>query len=678
MLEYMSRKNTSIVLIFLAMRAVAIAAPSEHTFDFVSLSPNGERVASVEIDRSFDSPAAPHGPIVIRATSGGSVLQQLDPCEHCTYAGLTWSRDGTALIFIASDDSTGKARLEMARGGQLQTLVTIDGVASFPRFSPDGRQIALLATVSAKKRTGALEAGAPQTGDIGTESDEQRLATVPVQGGELTFASPADSFVYEYDWTPDSRGFVGIAAKGDGDANWWIAELDAFDCACQGAGQDASKRATRGAGQDATQGVARSARLIAHFDLQMAVPRVAPNGRSVQFIGGLMSDAGTVGGEIYEVPIEGGVPHSITPGYGGSFTSIAWKGSKLYATAIVVDHATLNVVGSRDHKVQTLWSAPVTARAGDGDTGVEVSLSGDGKKFATAAEDFARGPAILFGTPARLTPITHDNDERAASLETKSLRWYSDNYNVQGWLVCPPAGDDSKPSGGRPLIVHVHGGPSAAILPLFGTDYSLYTTAHEWTQRGYCVLLPNPRGSYGQGEAYTRANIRDFGGGDFRDILAGVDAAVANAPIDPKRVGIHGHSYGGFMTMWAVTHTTRFSAAIAGAGLSNWISYYGTNGIDTWMLPFFGASMYDNPQIYRDVSPLETIRAARTPTLIYTGDLDVEVPATQSFEFWRGLRAVGVTTELHVYPGEGHLLQKPEHVLDLRQRLPAWFDHYLK
>jgi dipeptidyl aminopeptidase/acylaminoacyl peptidase len=664
MLEYMLRNNASIALIFLAMHAVAVAtaAPSEHTFDFVSLSPNGERVASVEIDRSFDSPAAPHGPIVIRATARGSVLQRLDPCEHCTYAGLTWSADSTALVFIATDDSTGKARLELARGSQLQTLAAIDGVASFPRFSPDGRRIALLATVSAKKRTGALEAGAPQTGDIGTESDEQRLATVPVQGGELTFASPADTFVYEYDWTPDSRGFVGIAAKGDGDANWWIAELDAFDCACQGAGKGAS----------------RNARLIAHFDLQMAVPRVAPDGRSVQFIGGLMSDAGTVGGEIYEVPIEGGTPHSLTPGYGGSFTSIAWKGSKLYATAILVDHATLNVVGPRDHEVQTLWSAPVTARAGDGDTGVEVSLSGDGKKFATAAEDFAHGPAILFGTSARPTAITHDNDERAASVDTKSLRWHSDNYNVQGWLACPPTGADSKPGGGRPLIVHVHGGPSAAILPLFGTDYSLYTTVHEWTQRGYCVLLPNPRGSYGQGDAYTRANVRDFGGGDFRDILAGVDAAVANAPIDPKRVGIHGHSYGGFMTMWAVTHTTRFAAAIAGAGLSNWISYYGTNGIDTWMLPFFGASMYDNPQIYRDVSPLETIRAARTPTLLYTGDLDVEVPETQSFEFWRGLRAVGVTTELHVYPGEGHLLQKPEHVLDLRQRLPAWFERYLK
>ena len=260
------------------------------------------------------------------------------------------------------------------------------------------------------------------------------------------------------------------------------------------------------------------------------------------------------------------------------------------------------------------------------------------------------------------------------TLEVQSLHWRNDGLDVQGWLVAPAAGGAARP---YPLIVHVHGGPSAAVLPIFGTDYSLYTSAHEWVARGYALLLPNPRGSFGQGEAFTRANIKDFGGGDFRDILAGVDAALAAAPLDPKRLGIHGHSYGGFMTMWAVTHTTRFAAAIAGAGLSDWISYYGTNGIDTWMLPFFGASMYDDPAVYRAVSPLESIRAARTPTLLYTGDSDVEVPASQSFEFWHALRTLGVTTELYVYPGEGHRLSKPEHVLDLRRRLPEWFDRYL-
>lgn len=629
----------------------AAAETSERTFDSVALSPNGGQVASVEIDRSFDSPADLHGPVIIRATADGSVLQRLDPCATCRYAGLTWSRDSAGLVFIASDDATGQAKVHLAKGGQVQTLATLDGVANSPRFSPDGRQLALLVTVSAKKRTGALEAGAPLTGDIGGAPDEQRIATLPERGGELSFASPPDTFVFEYDWTPDSRGFVGIAAKGDGDANWWIAELDAFDRA------------------------SLSARLIARSDVQMAVPRVAPDGRRVQFIGGLMSDAGVVGGEIYEVPIEGGTPHSLTPGYKGSFTSIAWRGSRLFATAIVVDRGTINVLGARDHKVHTVLSTPVTTKAGDADTGVEASISSDGNKFAAAVEDFAHGPTLVFGPLAHPREISHDNDAREAPVDTRSLRWKSDNYEVQGWLVCPA----KQPAGVRyPLIVHVHGGPSAAVLPTFGTDYSLYTSVHEWVQKGYCMLLPNPRGSYGQGEEYTRANIRDFGGGDFRDILAGVEAAAASAPIDVNRVGIHGHSYGGFMTMWAVTHTTRFAAAIAGAGLSNWISYYGTNGIDTWMLPFFGASMYDNPQIYRDVSPLETIGAARTPTLLYTGDSDVEVPETQSFEFWRGLRAKGVTTQLHVYPEEGHLLRKPEHVLDLRQRLPAWFDRYLK
>jgi len=107
---------------------------------------------------------------------------------------------------------------------------------------------------------------------------------------------------------------------------------------------------------------------------------------------------------------------------------------------------------------------------------------------------------------------------------------------------------------------------------------------------GYFALCSNPRGSYGQGEAFTQGNVKDFGGGDYRDIMAGVEALTKQYPIDPKRIGIRGHSYGGYMAMWAETQTTRFAAAVAGAGLSDWLSYYGLNDIDEWMLPFFGAS----------------------------------------------------------------------------------------
>jgi len=142
-------------------------------------------------------------------------------------------------------------------------------------------------------------------------------------------------------------------------------------------------------------------------------------------------------------------------------------------------------------------------------------------------------------------------------------------------------------------------------------------------------------------------------------------------------MGIFGHSYGGFMTMWAVTHTQRFQAAVAGAGIANWISYYGENGIDSWMLPFFGKSAYDDPAAYRAASPIESIKQAHTPTLIYVGELDVECPAPQSFEFWHALRTLNVPTQLVVYPGSGHWIRKPDQVRDVRKREADWFARYL-
>jgi dipeptidyl aminopeptidase/acylaminoacyl peptidase len=139
-----------------------------------------------------------------------------------------------------------------------------------------------------------------------------------------------------------------------------------------------------------------------------------------------------------------------------------------------------------------------------------------------------------------------------------------------------------------------------------------------------------------------------------------------------------GHSYGGYMTMWGVTHSQRFKAAVAGAGIANWISYYGQNGIDQWMVPFFGATMYDDPAVYRAASPIESIKAAKTPTLVYVGERDVECPPAQSLEFWHGLKAMGVPTTLVIYEGEGHALRKPEHQKDLRAREIGWFNKYLK
>jgi dipeptidyl aminopeptidase/acylaminoacyl peptidase len=193
----------------------------------------------------------------------------------------------------------------------------------------------------------------------------------------------------------------------------------------------------------------------------------------------------------------------------------------------------------------------------------------------------------------------------------------------------------------------------------------------------YFVLMPNPRGSYGDGENFTQANRKDFGYGDLRDILAGVDAVEKKYPIDDGRVGLTGWSYGGFMTMFAVTQTHRFKAAVAGAGISNWQSYYGENSIDQWMIPFFGASVYDDPAVYAKMSAINFIKNVQTPVLSVVGDRDGECPAPQSFEFWHALRDLGKPTELVVYPNEGHGFVNAEHRRDVLERALGWFEEYM-
>jgi dipeptidyl aminopeptidase/acylaminoacyl peptidase len=225
------------------------------------------------------------------------------------------------------------------------------------------------------------------------------------------------------------------------------------------------------------------------------------------------------------------------------------------------------------------------------------------------------------------------------------------------------------------MVVSVHGGPASVVTPHWPSSGEF---AAFLSPAGYFVLFPNPRGSYGRGEAFTRANVKDYGYGDFQDILAGVNAAVKSASIDENRIGLTGWSYGGYMTMWGVTQTNRFRAAVAGAGLANWQSYYGENKIDKWMIPYFGASVYDDPAVYAKSSPITFIKNAKTPTLILVGDSDGECPPPQSYEFWHALKTLGVETQFVIYEHEGHRFVKPEHSRDRVERVTGWFDAHLK
>ena len=314
--------------------AVPASAATLHEYGSVALSPSGDRVAAVESDSIADSSARPHGRIIIRSASTGAVLSTVDPCASCDYSNLVFAPDGR-LAFLESGD--GSTQLMLAGAGAPVTLTKIDGIAQDPRFSPDGRRIALLVTVGARKKAGATQAGVRQVGEIGEQNDEQRIAVLPASGGPLSLVSPADRYVYEYDWIPDGSGFVATSALGNGDDNWWIAELDRID-------------ASGGA-------VSR----IAAPALQLNQPRVSPDGRTVAFIGGIMSDFGSIGGDVYTVPVAGGEPVDRTPGYRGTFTSLLWGKAGLVATALIGDRNAIIPFTNAGAPAQPVWSAPVRA-----------------------------------------------------------------------------------------------------------------------------------------------------------------------------------------------------------------------------------------------------------------------------------------------------------------------------
>ena len=619
----------------------ALAVPL-HVYDGLAMAPLGDRIAAVESDVVADAPKAPHGRIVIRAASTGAILSIIDPCRACSYSDLAFAPDGR-LAFLERQESV--TRLMLSRPGTKEApaiLASIKGVAQDPRWSPDSTRLSILATVGARKEAGATQAGSRQIGEIGEQNDEQRIAVVPAGGGDAQFISPADRYVYEYDWLPDGNGFIVTSATGNGDNNWWVATLDRIDLA------------------------GGAVRHLAEPAMQMNFPSVSPDGSTVAFIGGLMSDFGSVGGDIYTVPITGGVPRNITPGIRQTFTSLDWNRTGLLASSLAGAAMQIVPVDPVRGVSAPLWSAPVSIAAGGG----RFARSADSRRFAMVSQDFDHPPTIMAGPVSGLRALTRDNMAWRPLVRARSVTWQRAGETIQGWLLVPLTVPQTTKS---PLVVNVHGGPSAASVPGFvwgGTTAAL-------ARAGYYVFLPNPRGSYGQGEAFTRANIRDFGGGDLDDILSGVDAAEKIAPIDDNRLGLIGHSYGGFMAMWANTRTKRFKAIVAGAGLSNWISYYGTNGIDQWMTPFFGKSVYEDPDVYWAVSAIRTIKRAKTPTLIYVGERDIEVPPTQSVEYWHALKAMNVPTSLVIYPDEGHGIRLPAHTQDLERRTLAWFGRYL-
>ncbi len=674
-------------------------------FCAVSLAPDGRRIAWVEAARGKDGRPSEQTEVFT------AELQELPPAAK-TAAGampaarrlgagggpfvgkqLAWSPDGRRLAFLSeaaalAGAGRGQAQLWIAdlASGKSAQITHLSGQLSAPAWSPDGGALAFLYIAGRTAAAGPTRAVPRDQGVVGETPEEQRLATVELATGTVREISPPELFVYEYDWSPDGGGFAAIAANGSGDDNWWIARLLRID---------------RASG---------AARVLLQPSFQIADPRWSPDGSRIAFIGGLMSDQGVTGGDVYAVPAAGGEALDLTPGLTASAAWLGWTASgELLALETVDGGAGLARIDLAGGAATQLWRRAAAFSAEGNDPG--LAMTRDGRIAAAVVSSFERPPEIWFGPLAAAAPAdpggtapadpgaTAPADPGATNTaagwrqltrrnagmrpgwgEARSLHWPGDGAPaaggsgspaVQGWLLAPwPAGDGAA-AGRSPLVVIVHGGPASAARAGWPR------VAGVLASQGFYVLMPNPRGSYGQGEDFTRGNVKDFGYGDLRDILGGIDAAAAVAPIDTARTGIFGWSYGGYMTMWAVTQTQRFRAAVAGAGIVNWQSYYGQNRIDQWMIPYFGATVYEDPWIYARSSPISFIKSVRTPTLVLQGERDAEVPAPQAYEFWHALKTLGVETRLVIYPDEGHHLN-PADGLDVMQRTVAWLRDHLR
>src|SRR5258707_9189276 len=286
--------------------AQASASRLVHRFLGVEISPNGQLVGSVEGDSSASGGAPTVRDLVIRHVSGRTAIPVPMPCgrgPQCWPDSPTWSPDGKRLSFaLRTPDSHARSLYAVgADGNGLTKLLDFSGTIVHLHYLPDGR-LAMLAIQNATKEVGATQAGAPVAGDLDTAPPEQRIAIL--ENGALHWVSPPDLFVYEYDWRADGKGFIGTAAPGDGDNNWWTAKLYAFPESGAGA------RVIYAPGDDRQQ---------------LAMPKVSRDGSTVAFIAGIMSDFGSTGGDVYALRLDGGTATNLTPDMRSSATAIAWR-----------------------------------------------------------------------------------------------------------------------------------------------------------------------------------------------------------------------------------------------------------------------------------------------------------------------------------------------------------------
>ncbi|HEX5501068.1 MAG TPA: S9 family peptidase [Thermomicrobiales bacterium] len=621
------------------------------------ISPDGRRVAFVVQAPLAGEHAKPEGSRIWLVDAAGGDTRQLTQGPGRDIAPA-WSPDGSTLAFLSERAEKGTARLYLLPldGGEARALDTPTGAVKKFAWSPDGARIAFLRTDKQDDAAGeGQDKGDEKNAPVVFEEEPRydRLWLVDVGGGAARRATEADAQVWEFAWLPDGRALAVVVADEPTAAAWYRCRLARLDL----------------------DGGALTTLYAPPVGRQVARPAPSPDGRSVAFVSCAWSDPGMSGGDLWVVPAGGGSARNLTPGLSCSINTATWRpdGAALLCDAYDDNEDSVGLVRAGEASGwERLWRGPVSFGYGG------ISVAADGATFAARRDDAREPGDVWLGRVAggevawmRLTDL-HAGSREALTLAFEDVRWRAADGLEIGGLLLRPAGA----AGPAPLVTIVHGGPTG----MSGHGFSargLSALAPLLASRGIAVLLPNYRGSNGRGVAFAEADHRDMGGGEFTDVLAGVDHLVATGVADPARLGIGGWSYGGYMTMWAVTQTDRFKVAVAGAGIANWLSFHGGSILHAWDRFIAEADPYAPDGLFTQRSPIYATAHVTTPTLILHGDADRDVPPGQSHEFYRALKDRGVETRLVLYPGAPHGPREPRHIRDVLERSLAWFTERL-
>ncbi len=626
----------------LSMKVKTVSAPVP--------SPDGRLAVWTQTQPVMDGEKSEMLTHVFLARADGSGRVQLTRGEKSANAPA-FSPD-SAWVFFASDRS-GKRNLYRIAvdGGEAEQVTNWTGTIGTFSISPDGRWLAF----TGREPDTAEETLKRQKLDLRVVDENPKdfsLWLVPVEPdvhGKRTVKKAAGGqyHIGAFDWSPDSRK-IAYETRPTPDADDGrksdILEVEV---------ETGRTRALAATGAPESQ------------------PRYSPDGRWLVYVRGTETARRIDGSRIALVSTADLKSRELPVTPDESPAIAGWAKDRILFSE---PHGTHSVL----YAMPVDGPPAVVFQPQRGTFGMGVSLNRGGTRagIAMQATDEAVEAYVLDPAspkPVRVSAANTDLPKQPIG-ETRVIRWKAkDGKEIEGLLTLPVNYDSSKK---YPLILNIHGGPAGAFGETFVGSAGLYPIA-AFAARGWAVLRANPRGSSGYGLSFRSANVNDWGGGDYQDLMAGVDHVIEMGVADPNRLAVMGWSYGGYMTNWVITQTSRFKAAAAGAGLSNLISMWGTNDIPSTLDDYFEGTWYEQPERYVRMSPLAHVDQVTTPTLILHGEADIRVPTTQGYEMYSAIKRKGVPCEMVVYPRQPHGPTEPKFILDIMQRHIDWVAKYL-